>query len=407
MTKSISFKKIILILAIALVFLLDKNFYPVFVRADDSVSSLQDKLNTYMDKEKAAQQQLQQSQSKLSQNQYSVNMTKGLINQTQNDIAQKEDEINNLEQGIELNKTMLASYVQETYYDDQEPLANLIATTENMNEFSENFDQMVSVKEKILNTLTDINQAKSDLEGAQADLASKQDDYNDLLNIQQGQQYVIKSNIQQAQATIAQLDAKINQLRSELSDLLGESVSFDDVMKAAKYAAKVTGIRKDYLLGVLVVESDLGHFTGGCTFKQSNMSSSRATIFKNICSDLGYNYQKMKVSCPPHGYKGTGGAMGVAQFMPDTWMAYQSRIADVTGDDPPDPWSLTDGVVAMALKLTQVPGVTDHKESAEAKAYCVYLAGGNWAAYCDNKGTNYGQLVLYWADNYDQLMNNN
>ena len=174
---------------------------------------------------------------------------------------------------------------------------------------------------------------------------------------------------------------------------------------AAAYAAKVTGIRKDFLLGVLVVESNLGRYTGGCTADKSNMSSYRLGLFKNICSDLDYNWKKQKVSCPPSGYKGSGGAMGVAQFMSDTWMSYKSSIASVTGNKTPDPWSLTDGVVAMALKLSKVSGVTAHKESAEAKAYCVYLAGGNWAAYCDNKGVNYGAKVLYWADNYEKLMN--
>ncbi|MBU2028769.1 hypothetical protein KJ761_02660, partial [Patescibacteria group bacterium] len=102
--------------------------------------------------------------------------------------------------------------------------------------------------------------------------------------------------------------------------------------------------------------------------------------------------------------KGTGGAMGVAQFMPDTWNGYKKSVAAVTGHNPPDPWSLTDGVTAMALKLAKVSGVTAHKKSAEAKAYCIYLAGGNWAAYCDNKGTDYGKLVLYWADNYEKKL---
>jgi hypothetical protein len=135
------------------------------------------------------------------------------------------------------------------------------------------------------------------------------------------------------------------------------------------------------------------------------MSGTRATIFKSICKELDYNYEKQKVSCPPSGYKGTGGAMGVAQFMPDTWSGYKSSIAGVTGHNPPDPWSLTDGVTAMALKLAKVSGVTEHKKSAEAKAYCIYLAGGNWAAYCDSKGVDYGAKVLYWADNYEQKLN--
>jgi len=89
----------------------------------------------------------------------------------------------------------------------------------------------------------------------------------------------------------------------------------------------------------------------------------------------------------------------------DSLRLYKSSIAGVTGHNPPDPWDLTDGVVAMALKLTKVDGVKQHKRSAEAKAYCIYLAGGNWAAYCDNKGANYGEKVLYWADNYERVMN--
>jgi membrane-bound lytic murein transglycosylase B len=236
-------------------------------------------------------------------------------------------------------------------------------------------------------------------------LADKQDDHEKLLSIQQGQQYEIKSDINEAQASLSELNAKINKLRGELSGLLGSAVSFKNITDAAAYAAKVTGVRKDYLLGVLVVESNLGRYTGGCNFKESRMSGTRATIFKNICKELKYDYNKQKVSCPPSGYKGTGGAMGVAQFMPDTWSGYKSSISSVTGHNPPDPWSLTDGVVAMALKLSKVDGVTAKKASAEAKAYCVYLAGGNWAAYCDSKGVNYGAKVLYWADNYEKLMN--
>ena len=54
--------------------------------------------------------------------------------------------------------------------------------------------------------------------------------------------------------------------------------------------------------------------------------------------------------------------MGAAQFMSDTWgdpyckknkntCGYADSIASATGHYFPDPWDLTDGVVAMALKL--------------------------------------------------------
>ena len=372
--------------------------------AAEDAEDIQNKIEKYQDKQEAVQKELESAQGSLLKNQTQIGVTKNLIQKTEVEIERKEKEMEDLNKQIDLNKALLRGYLQEIYCDDQNPMLELVLDDGNLSDLVENYDQMLSVKEKILSTLSDIDSSKQDLETAKADLAEKAEDHEKLLSIQQGQQYEIKSDINEAEATLSELNAKINKLRGELSSLLGESVSFKNIMDAAKFAAKVTGIRKDYLLGVLVVESNLGRYTGGCNFKESRMSGTRAAIFKDICKELDYNYQKQKVSCPPRGYKGTGGAMGVAQFMPDTWKGYKSSIASVTGHNPPDPWNLTDGVVAMALKLTKVSGVTGHKKSAEAKAYCVYLAGGNWAAYCDSKGVDYGAKVLYWADNYEKLM---
>jgi len=374
--------------------------------AADNAGDIQNKISDLQKKQERAQQELETAQALLSKNQLQVSTTKNLILQTETTITRKEVELNNLNKRIELQKKILEEYLRDLYYSDQEdPLVALALQRGNLNNIVDNFDQTLNIKEKLLNILSEVKQYSSEVEKTKTDLENTKEDHEKLLGIQQGQQYEIKSNIQEAQATLAEVNAKINKLRSELSSLLGSAVSFDDIMDAAKFAAKVTGIRKDYLLGVLVVESNLGRYTGGCTYKQSRMSGTRAAYFKQIVDELNYNINKVKVSCPPSGYKGTGGAMGVAQFMPDTWMAYKSSIASVTGHNPPDPWSLTDGVVAMALKLTKVSGVTAHKRSAEAKAYCVYLAGGNWAAYCDSKGVDYGAKVLYWADNYERLLN--
>jgi peptidoglycan hydrolase CwlO-like protein len=372
--------------------------------AADDATDIQNKIDKYQNKQEETQKQLENAQSNLAKNQNQMGITKNLIQQTETEISRKEAEIENLNKRVELNKKLLAGYLQEAYFDDQDPTAELILNGGNLNDVVGNLDQITNAKEKILLVLNEIKDSKNEVGAAKAELADKQEDHEKLLSVQQGQQFEIKSDISEAQATLSELKSKINKLRSELSSLLGSAVSFSNVIDAAAYAAKVTGVRKDYLLGVLVVESNLGRYTGGCNFKESKMSGSRADLFKNICKELKYDYTKQKVSCPPRGYKGTGGAMGVAQFMPDTWVGYKSSISSVTGHNPPDPWSLTDGVVAMALKLSKVDGVTAHKESAEAKAYCVYLAGGNWASYCDSKGANYGEKVLYWADNYEKLM---
>jgi peptidoglycan hydrolase CwlO-like protein len=398
-------KIIILILFIAIFFLADVLFRGNYSLAAEDAGDIQNKIDKYLNKQEDVQKQLESARSNLEKTQAQLGVTKNLIDKTEEEISRKEAELENLNRRIELNKKLLAGYLQEAYINDEDPLYNLLLNGDNLSDVVGSSDQMINIKEKILSLLSDIDDSKKELESAKANLDEKKEDHEKLFSVQQGQQYEIKSDINEAQATLSELNAKINKLRGELSSLLGKAVSFKNVVDAAGFAAKVTGVRKDYLLGVLVVESNLGRYTGGCNFKESRMSGARAETFKGICKELKYDYTKQKVSCPPSGYKGTGGAMGVAQFMPDTWAGYKSSISSVTGHNPPDPWSLTDGVVAMALKLSKVSGVTSHNKNAEAKAYCVYLAGGNWAAYCDNKGVNYGAKVLYWADNYEKLMN--
>ncbi|HRZ95385.1 MAG TPA: lytic murein transglycosylase [Candidatus Moranbacteria bacterium] len=397
-------KKIILSFFVAAFFLADVLAFGNNSWAAEDAEDIQDKIDKYENKKEAVEKQLQNAQGNLQKTQAQIGTTQSLIQKTETEISRKEKELEEMEKRMELNKNLLKGYLQELYWNDQEPLTELLLKENDLNDISENVDQMMGIKEKILAILDEINSSKEESEKAKKDLSEKKEDHEKLLSVQKGQQYEIKTDISKAQSSLSELNAKINKLRGELSSLLGSSVSFKNIIDAAGFAAKVTGVRKDYLLGVLVVESNLGRYTGGCNFKESRMSGARAEIFKSICKELDYNYQKQKVSCPPSGYKGTGGAMGVAQFMPDTWKGYKSSIASVTGHNPPDPWSLTDGVVAMALKLSKVSGVTAHKESAEAKAYCVYLAGGNWASYCDSKGVNYGEKVLYWADNYEKLM---
>jgi peptidoglycan hydrolase CwlO-like protein len=400
----ISFKKIAIIFLIGLFGFF--NFLNFQVKAADDASALQNKIEKAQNQIEDVTVDLQQSQGLLKETTTQVVTTQSLIAKTASEISRKEAEVKNLSDRIELNRKILSEYVRQVYYTDQESLVMELAfKNNNLSGILGNLSQSLGVKDRILNLLEEIKKSKEELEKNKVELEDKKEDHEKLLSIQKSEQVEIKQDVQEAQATLSELNAKINKLKSELSNLLGSAVSYKNVVDAAAFAAKVTGVRKDYLLGVLVVESNLGRYTGGCTFKQSRMSGTRATIFKSICKELDYNYEKQKVSCPPSGYKGTGGAMGVAQFMPDTWSGYKSFIASVTGHNPPDPWSLTDGVTAMALKLAKVSGVTEHKKSAEAKAYCIYLAGGNWAAYCDNKGVNYGAKVLYWADNYEQKLN--
>lgn len=197
-----------------------------------------------------------------------------------------------------------------------------------------------------------------------------------------------------------------------------EVIDPQEVEKAADFAAKVTGVRKNFIMGLLVVESDLGRNPGKCTYKEvedgakaqyeAGRLSSRAwqtfkerrEIIKDVASSLGYDYEKLNVSCNPgDAYIGTGGAMGIPQFMPDTWMEYKDRISAVVGKENPDPWNEKDAAVAVALKLSDVYGVTDHNRLAEKRAAKLYLSGTTSYQY-----DWYANQILYWAENYKNLI---
>jgi membrane-bound lytic murein transglycosylase B len=167
-------------------------------------------------------------------------------------------------------------------------------------------------------------------------------------------------------------------------------------VEAIEFASKKTGVRKEFLMAMLDKESDLGRFTGGCTYKNTRVKESDKEAFKEICDELDYDYKKQKISCAlSYGY---GGAMGVAQFMPTTWMGYKDAISNYTGHKPPDPWNLTDGVVGMAEKLRRAGGDSKKGEHYAAK---VYYCGGPGSSYWNTHCEAYANTVISWSSGYD------
>ena len=92
--------------------------------------------------------------------------------------------------------------------------------------------------------------------------------------------------------------------------------------------------------------------------------------------------------------------MGPAQMMPTTWLSYKDRVTALTKNTPPDPWDLTDSIAAMAIKLSQVDGVTSADYNAEYKAAGMYLAGSNWQRFLF-----YPDKVMYYTSMYEKELN--
>jgi len=378
-------------------------FFQEIVRASDE-SKIKDSIESTEERIAREKKELLAAQANLYKNQVQVGTTVKVLNTVKTDLSKKEEELKNLNSRVETSKKMLQGYLREAYFLDQkDSILSLAVEDVDLDAVVSGFDQLLAIKRKILNSLTEIREAQASVEKTKTELAEKKDDHEDLLADQKSEQQEIKSDIYATQATLADLNAKLDKLKGDLSALLGKNVTAKDIVEAAAIAGKVTGVRKDFILGELVVETDLGRFTGGCTYKNIRMKPADKAEFLKIADELekayGGNYKNKKLSCSP-GY-GYGGAMGVAQFMPTTWIGYKSYIASATGHNPPDPWTIIDGVMGMAKKLANGGASSKSGERIASKRY---FCGGPTSPYWKTKCEDYADKVQYWADNYEKKL---
>ncbi|MBP9698300.1 MAG: hypothetical protein KBD65_03870 [Candidatus Moranbacteria bacterium] len=392
--------------------------------AEESASELEDDIEKYEKKYNeevkelnALQQNFNQISSNLTSTQTAILRVTNLLNQTAQTIDQKQTEITNLDNQLTFERKILGGLLQELYLSDATPLAEVILTKEDVASLFQNKDGLLSTQEKISSVIDDISDTKNKLTEEKTSLEDVKKDHEELLTLQNKQKQTLVSqkldvqeDLEDQQATVSELQSKLNEMKGDLNKLLGKSYDAKNIKDAIEFASDRTGIREGFLFGMLSVESRLGASVGGCDYKQSRMSAYRLTIFKEIASDLDYDYKKLKVSCPPRNYSGTGGAMGAAQFMSDTWKGYKSVIASRTGHKTPDPWNLTDGVMAMASKLANDGGAksgsttitspcTGKKVSVKWETYASMRYLG-WSCYALN---NYSKTIQSLSGNYKNL----
>lgn len=407
-------KKIILLVFIIALTVVNFSSGTFFARADEEVDKAKKALEKTQEQLDKEQKELQRSQANLSVTQGQINNTSSQLNKTKEEISRKESELENLEKRIELNKKTMVAYAQEMYMNDSGISWTLSLSNVKFNEYFENFDQMLNVKEKFLIVAEEIRKDKEKTAIVKEELAEKKEEHEDLLVIKQAEKKEIVTDIVETQATIEDLQKKLAELQSDLLKVTGTSYSAKNIQEAVEYASRKTGVPKGVLYGFLKMETNLGANTGQCTYKkvvevalaryksllkknkkwQSSIDllNKREDLFYDIVKDLGYSKDK-KVSCSPSGYIGQGGAMGVSQFMSDVWKGYESQITANTGHKKPDPWNITDGVMAMAIKLRKA-GATSDSSSAIKKASINYLGTFN---------NNYYSGIVYWAKNYKNL----
>lgn len=399
-------------------------YIPVTVFAEEDAGDLkgdivevEKKLEKEKKKKEELSQDLQVITGNLTATQLAIQKTQAHIETAQETITRKESEIVQLEKKLEEQKNSLQDMLQLLYDSSQTPVSEVIFHTSGMSQILDGQGSLLTFQEQIGTLIDESLDTKAKIESERDELTGVKQEKERLLEIQNSQKMALVQDKQETQgdiaekeATIGELQGKLAEMQSDLRSLTGKSYNAKDIREAVEIASKETGVPKGVLYGFLKMETNLGANTGQCTYKEVEKVSiarykkygskyaasikklyERKEIFYDIVKSLGYSKDK-KVSCSPN-YIGQGGAMGVSQFMSDVWKGYESRVQSKTGHKNPDPWDLTDGVMAMALKL-QGAGAKSDSASAIKKASINYLGAFN---------TNYYNGIVYWSKNYKKL----
>ncbi len=346
----------------------------------------------------------------ISKNQLEIQETRLNIEQAEMELEGSQNQIEEDRVKIGENREALKEFIRTLYAYEDDSFLEVLMSRESISDFFNEVSAVEAVQDKILSTVIKLKQEREQLTERTQELEDNQLIYADLIRMRYEQNTTLENLKAQKgeileitngeegkyQVLVAQNRKLLPSLRAELRDLqsLGSNIEFDDAISAAKYVGEVTGVRPAFLLGVLRVESGLGTNVGGGNYK-TDMNPSQREAFEAITTELGYDPNVMPVSRKPSAYSGWGGAMGPAQMMPTTWISYRDRVVELTKHNPPDPWSLIDSIASMAIKLSQIEGVTEGDYNAEYEAAGRYLAGTNWQRF-----TFYPDKVMYYADLY-------
>lgn len=336
------------------------------------------------------------------------------IQQTESEIENKNTALAEAEKKLDREKEIIAENLQAISEQDEQGLLEMILRNQKLSDIFEEINSLQTIQEGVQESMVEISQLKTTLENDRQVLEDKKDELNQLkvlqqiqkqtLAAQQGEKKDLLTQTKGQESNFQKLLEKAKQdaasIRSNLYLLEGVGVSMP-LEKAYQYAQKVntlTGVRPAFLLAVLKKETSWGVNLGSGNWRR-DMKPTEQKAFLQICDELGKNPDTTPVSAKP--WYGWGGAMGPAQFLPTTWLAYEQRIAQLTGHHPPDPWDIEDAFTAAGIKLAQ-GGANTRVREAEWKAAQVYFAGSRW-----NNPTYYfyGDQVMELADVIQEQLN--
>lgn len=328
------------------------------------------------------------------------------IRQADIDIQTKSAGITELTGRIKKNIVILGENVQRLNEYDQENTLVVFAKNETLSDFFSAFDSLRELQDETKNLLGELRDNRKLLVGEKAELEEYRIERLSLRSLAEVESRAVKEKKAEKdrllsltkgkeaayQQLLAQKKKDIAGLRNQLFYIEKTGLSAEDALKYAELAAQRTGIRTAFLLALLEVETgrqfENGVITAGTYLGTGNWKTdmydcyinlgkraaaeAQKSAFFAIAEKLGLDPSKMPVSRRPS--YGCGGAMGPAQFIPTTWLLFESKTAQLTGHNPPNPWNGEDAFTASAIFLAD-SGARSQTRAGELAAARTYISG--------------------------------
>lgn len=331
------------------------------------------------------------------------------IQKIQIEISKKTGEINEAEVVLSQKREVLGGYLKQIYENDHKTLLEMLLKNRRLSELFDDLNSLDVMQSNVYQIISDIQKAKEELIDQKFNLGEQKNEVLSLkamIDVQkrslekekQNKNEILKETKGKEAAYKAVLEddkKKMEQLRQQLSYLEKAGISTADAVHYARLTAARTGVRPAFLLAILEIESEMGANVGRGNWRddmyQCYINYGKKTIaeqlkdaFFSITKKLGLNPDSTPVSRRIPSLSACGGALGVAQFMPTTWLAYEARISKLTGHNPPSPWNFEDAFTATGLYLAD-RGAAAGTRAAEERAARAYVGGSPTCSsnYCN------------------------
>jgi membrane-bound lytic murein transglycosylase B len=343
------------------------------------------------------------------------------IQALQGKIDEKQTNINQIVAKVNREKLSLAEAIRTLDEYDDYSVIEILMSYQKMSDYLGDVDNIDVVQSSLQDSFDVLQGTKKVEEVVRDDLMGRKSEADQLRSLQVLEQKQLERNEKDRQSLLKATRGKESEykkvvvtkqksaasIRSQLFLLQGSpAIPFEKAVAFAEKASAKTGVRVAFILGIIAQESELGRDIGQCNLPtdppkykwQAIMKPSRdQQPYLDITKRLGLDPDLMPLSCPQS--VGWGGAMGPAQFIPSTWIMFESKITAATGHNPPNPWSPEDAFMASAIYLGEMGANT---VTGERTAAAKYFAGSNWNG---SLGRIYASQVLAKVDTYQDQIN--